>query len=332
MDADVAEVEIAEADEDQVREMRRILRQIHTHLTEASLAQGAAREGVGLVDVIHHPTNGLPSLNYVTPRRNTAWISGKDIESGLDDLRGRQRPARIEYIEGLFPPLFAKTLDELGLEVVSEQAMMVFQQGVHTLRLGGGRPDGVAFDEARDHHAAALWWYIWRNAHYDVITSTAEPAFIGGDLAHIARGAQINILMYRYGFPVGAAQVSVLTANHSAQISALAVMKQWRTPEFVRALQAYTVKAALDAGASLVFITGVAEHERPLLREVGLADCGSVVCYGEKLNGAHAHKPAPTPVAMVTATAAISAPPAKDSDAHGPLDQPVHPPAERPGA
>lgn len=311
-DASVGENGVDEnaAVDDNIRETRRILRQIQTHLTQSSINRGAAREVVGLVDVIYHPDNKLPTLNYVTPRRSTAWISGKDVEHGLVDLRGRQRPPRVEYIEGLFPPLFAKTLNELGLSVVDELPLMVFQKGTNTLE-GIAPSDGIIFDRVSNHHASALWWYVWRNAHYEVITNTADPICIGGDLRQIALGTQIDIIMYRYRFPVGAVRVTVDKENASAQIVALAVMKEWRTPELVRGLQTQAIKTALEQGCSLIFAAGVTEDDRPLFRETGLVDCGSVVCYAEReISPAHNRNGAANP---------------KDTEAHVKVEQPVYP-------
>lgn len=295
--------------DENIKETRRILRQIQTHLTQSSLNRGAVRQPVGLVDVIYHPDIKLPTLNYVTPRRSTAWISGKDVEHGLDDLRGRERQPRVEYIEGLFPPLFAKTLNELGLYVVEELSLMVFQKDVNTLQVVQSS-DGIVYDTVNDHNASALWWYVWRNAHYEVITNTADPTFIGSDLHQIALGTQLDIIMYRYRFPVGAVRLTLLKDNETAQISALAVMKEWRTPELVRGLQVQAIKAALEQGAKLIFAAGVVEDERPLFRETGLVDCGSVVCYAEKVtHSAPNHNGAAN---------------LKDAESHVKVEQPVY--------
>ncbi len=71
----------------EVKESRVIMRQVQEHLLQAHLRLGSQEEALGFVDVIYHPTNPVGYLNYITPRRNTAWISGKYIENGLDRLR-----------------------------------------------------------------------------------------------------------------------------------------------------------------------------------------------------------------------------------------------------
>src|SRR5829696_21106 len=103
-------------DESAVKESRRILRLIQDHILQAHSLLGVEQESAGMVDVLHHPTNRNGDLNYVTPRRNTAWVSGGYVEKGLERLRQLGRTERVQYVEGLFPPLFAKTLRELGLE------------------------------------------------------------------------------------------------------------------------------------------------------------------------------------------------------------------------
>src|SRR5690606_21093433 len=109
-----------------VRESRQMLRQVHEHLLQAHTDLGAFRETISVVDVIHHPINPLPDFNYVTPRRNTAWVSGQYVKQGLDRLKQLGRTARVQYLEGLFPPLFAKTLLELGLSLERETPLMIY--------------------------------------------------------------------------------------------------------------------------------------------------------------------------------------------------------------
>ncbi len=64
------------------RESKHILRQIQDHLGEMHVKLGALRESVGMVDVFHHPSTNTPMLNYITPRKNTAWVSGSYLQQG----------------------------------------------------------------------------------------------------------------------------------------------------------------------------------------------------------------------------------------------------------
>jgi hypothetical protein len=114
---------------DYERDMRQTLRQIQDHLGRVHESLGAVRELVGMVTVYHHPTNALPHLNYVTPRQNTAWVSGPMIQQGIDHLSRLGRAPRVQYIEGLYPPQLGAALRKLGLEVEREVPVMVYKVG-----------------------------------------------------------------------------------------------------------------------------------------------------------------------------------------------------------
>jgi hypothetical protein len=274
-----------------VKEARRILRQAQIHLLQSRINMGAICESSGLVDVLHHPFNNLPHLNYVTPRKSTAWVSVKEVEQGLETLQKYDRPRRVEYIEGLFLPIFAKSLHEIGLTVEQETPLMVYQHEDGNAPLDmPAIPDGVMMEEVKDQEGSAVWWYIWRNAHYDVVTQTAEPIYVGQSMMQIALGWQVDILMYRYRFPVGAARITVLPENQSAHIAALALMREVRTPEMLKLLQFHAIQAAIKRGCSMVFTSGDTDHDRHLNRENGFIDYGSLVCYAEKTEAKSAHR------------------------------------------
>jgi hypothetical protein len=264
------------------RETKQILRQVQEHFFHAHLSLGAVRESVGMVEVLYHPTNPMGTLNYVTPRKNTAWVSRSMIEPGLEHLRKLSRTPRVQYVEGLFPPMFAKELRKLDLKVEREVPMMVYKPG----GINGNippevtlpeAPDGVSVQHATDQRSIELWWYVWRNAHYDVLTLGVEPLFVGRDMAALKSGQQIDILAYRHGFPVGVARVSI--HEQTGHILALALMKEARTPPMTRLLQAAAMKAALERNCALVFAPGETDDDRKLCREMGFVDFGSIVCY-----------------------------------------------------
>ncbi len=88
--------------DNEVKESRVVLRAVQEHLNYTHLSLGAVSEKVGLVDVLYHPDNPMPDLNYITPRRNTAWIPTQDIEKGLTRLGELNRKKRIYYVEVLY--------------------------------------------------------------------------------------------------------------------------------------------------------------------------------------------------------------------------------------
>ena len=110
-----------------IKESRRVLRRVQKHLSQSLIDMGANRENIGLVDVVYHPKNKLPHINYVSPRKNAAWIPGPGIKKGLERLRELERKPRVIYIEGLYPPLFAKSIRDLGLVIEQESTIMVYK-------------------------------------------------------------------------------------------------------------------------------------------------------------------------------------------------------------
>ncbi len=274
-------------DEGSVKESRQILRAIQDHLFQAHKAFGVEHETVGFVDVIHHPANRLPDLNYVTPRRNMAWVSGKHVQDGLDRLRSYDRDPRVEYIEGLFPPQFAKVLRDLGLQVESETPFMVYPvgglNGVVPRPLPKPRsPSGVKLELVKDQSGIEMWWYVWRNAYYDVLTLGVEPLAVGRDLAAHRLGQQVDILMTKHNLPVGVVRLSVQTATTSAHVVALALLREERTPQLTKLLLVAAMRAALAQGCTLIFAPGESEEDRALNRKLGFIDIGSMVSYATR--------------------------------------------------
>jgi hypothetical protein len=269
-------------DSEAIKASRRILRSIQNHLYHAHINLGGIEESVGLVDVLHHPTSTLASLNYATPRRNTAWVSADMIQQGIDHMRQINRTPRVQYIEGLFPPLFSKTLIELGLRAEWELPLMAYIStgfnGITPTPIQAPvLPEGIRIESVNDQRGIELWWYVWRNAFYDVMTLGVEPLFVGRDMAALKMGHQIDILAYRGGFPIGVGRVSI--HEKTAHILALALMKEERTPEMTRILQSAAMKAALDRNCTLIYAPGETEGDRRLCREMGFLDFGSIVRY-----------------------------------------------------
>lgn len=266
-------------DDAAIREARRVLRQVHTHMSEAHHHLGAQVEDLGLVEVLHHPSSTLPHLNYVSPRRNTAWIPSPEIEKGLKWLREHDRVARVYYVEGLFPPLFAKSLRELGLSVEREIAIMTYKVEEKPDRRSMTPPDGVYAREVNDQDGIALWWYVWRNARYDVVANGVEPVYVGKDMRELVLGNQADIILYQHTFPIGVARLTL--NNETANITALAVMKEARKPENVQLLYETALDTAISRGCKLIFTSGESEEERRLCRKLGFVDAGSIVCYAD---------------------------------------------------
>lgn len=261
-----------------VKEARATMRRVQEHLRSAHLNLGAKDEGLGFVDVIYHETSPLPALNYVMPRRNTAHVPGSHIDDGLKLLRRKGRSGRVYFAEGLYPPLFVGTLRELGLVVEQETPIMVYKPE-NGVRLPLILPAEITLTRVNDRQGMGVWWYVWRNAFYDVTTSGVDPIALGQDMRSLAGGSQIDLVMYRYGFPAGAVRLTV--HDKAACIAGRALMKEFSSPELTRLLQVAALRAALDSGCDMIFAAGETDTERQLCRETGFVDSGSMVGYVE---------------------------------------------------
>lgn len=269
-----------------IKAVRQILRRVQSHLIQSHLNLGAQSESVGFVDVLHHWTSTLPHLNYVTPRQKTAWIPAPEIEKGLDKLREYGRTPRVYYIEGLFPPLFAKSLHDLNLTIEREIPIMTYTVGEKKPRTTS-LPDGTRIERVSDQEGIAQWWYVWRNARFDVITGGVEPLYVGRDMRELTIGNQADLILYRFGFPVGVARLTI--NNQTANLTALSIMKEARTEENIRLLRQTALDIAVERGCDLIFTSGETEADRRLCRQMGFVDSGSVVCYAQTSQQEDAH-------------------------------------------
>jgi hypothetical protein len=263
---------------DNAKDARTVMRRVQEHLRNAHLNLGAEEETVGFVEVVHHTHTPLPTLNYVMPRRNTAHVPASHVEDALRRLQSYGRLARACFADGLYPPMFVGALRDLGLSVEFEMPIMVYRPENGALRQPTLPPE-ISLVRVSDHQSLGIWWYAWRNAYYDVITTGIEPLTIGRDMRLLTLGHQLDLIMYRYGFPVGVARITL--HEKSAHLAARAILRDVHTPELARLLTSAAVKAALSAGCDLIFTDGYTDTERQQCRDMGFTDSGSVVCYAE---------------------------------------------------
>ena len=262
---------------DEQRESRTVLRRIESHLRQSHLEMGAEEESISFVDVIHHPTSSLPALNYVTPRKNTAWVSANHIQQGINTLREKERDIRVRFAEGLYPPVFVKALRELDMTIEDETPIMIYRKTDKPHKLANS-PADISFAEATSPQELSIWWYVWRNAYYDVAVSSIEPLLIGHDIQEVYLGRQTNIIMYRHGYPMG---VMKLTFHEgSAHLVAHAMLKEMRESlSWDTLIREVALDIALNKGSDLIFVTGKTEEERKLYRSIGFVDTSSIVSY-----------------------------------------------------
>lgn len=263
----------------EIKEARTTLRRVQAHLHQTHLNLGAEEQAVGFVDVIHHASSTLPNLNYVTPRRNTAWVSGKHVADGIEVLRDMDRTARVRFVDGLYPPIFVRELRGLGLAAEAEFPIIIYNIDPEKRPLATP-PAEITVTPARDQHSMSLWWYLWNNAYYDVVTSGIDPLLVGRELREVHTNHQLNLVLYRNRFPVGAALLTV--HENSAHFVAQAVMSEQRDSSIEALLTTAALRAAADAGCDLVFMVGLTEDFRQQQRERGFVDSGSIVVYAEE--------------------------------------------------
>lgn len=264
---------------DEQRESRTVLRRIESHLRQSHLEMGAEEESISFVDVIHHPASSLPALNYVTPRKNTAWVSANHIQQGINTLREKERDIRVRFAEGLYPPVFVKALRELDMCIEDETPIMIYRKTDKPRKLAN-LPAEISFVEATSPQELSIWWYVWRNAYYDVAVSSIEPLLIGHDIQEVYLGRQTNIIMYRHGYPMG---VMKLTFHEgSAHLVAHAMLKEMReNASWDKLIREIALDVALNKDSDLVFVTSKTEDERKLYRSIGFVDASSIVSYIE---------------------------------------------------
>jgi hypothetical protein len=233
---------------------------------------------MGFVDVIYHVSSPLPQLNYVTPRRNTAWVSANYLSEGLKALGEKGRNARVRFAEGLYPPIFIRTLTDLGLVIERETPIMAYRPN-NPPETHLNLPAEVTYIQAEDHISMSIWWYVWKNAWYEVLVSGVEPLLIARDLSNIHFKEQINIILYRNRYPIGVSRITL--HEGSAHLMAQAILREMRTPEMERTLRQLSLHAALRMGCDLVFASGDTAQERTYYRDLGFVDAGSMVTYAE---------------------------------------------------
>lgn len=267
-------------DDSAVKENRQILRRVQDHLFQAHIALGVTHESVGFVDVIYHHANTIPDLNYVTPRRNTAWVSGKFVQQGLERLRALSRTPRVQYIEGLYPPQFAKALSDLGLEPERQTSIMAYALDDPNRKLPRtSAPAGIRIETPADRRGDKLWSSLWGDPSFDVQTLGVEPLEVSGGASE---GESLDVLMRRDDAPIGIARVSIQPASLSAHIVALALLHAERTQRLTKLLLTSAMRAAIKQGSTLIFAPGETEDDRDLARKLGFSEVGATVSYAAR--------------------------------------------------
>lgn len=259
--------EAEQAERARYKGVRVLLRRIVEHVRLVHLAQGVQESQHGFTVCVTHEQ---ALLNYVTPRKNTAWLPDAHLVQGIQALRAAGKPARVWYADGLFPPSFARTLRQEGLTHAQELPLMVYQgEQAPSLEL----PDESILRSLPEAEASALWARIVAEAEaWQVHQDALAPSQAGLSLNR-------EWLAERHGVPIAALRLT--TVADSAHMVAWA----WRQGEDESLLLISLACAALNvlwtSGCRMAFVVGGTAVARAAWRRAGWQDAGSIVVYSE---------------------------------------------------
>jgi hypothetical protein len=263
---------------EELKESRVLMRRVDDHLRLAHRMVGAVEETTGAIDVIYHENSRLPQLNYVTPRRNTAWVSGKYVMQGLELLRQKDRTIHVRFAEGLYPSIFVKSLTEIGLVAHHETPIMAYQAQQPAIE-SPQLPDGVSCVQTAGHDSMAVWWYVWRSGWYDTLINSLEPLLIEREVTNLNADNQLNIILYRNQYPIGISRLTVHAGG--AHLMAQAFLREVRTPALEQLLRQVSVEFALKSGCDLIFACSDSARQRSDYHEMGFTDASRIIIYAQ---------------------------------------------------
>lgn len=261
-----------------IKDARTTLRRIQEHIRTAHLKLGAQTESAGFAEIVYHPDYRLGTVNYVMPRRNTAFISASHVANALNLLREKGRTTRVFFADGLYLPVFETSLQNLSLQADARMPVLIARSDykLSTPAL----PASMRAVKLPVNQGMAVWWYAWRNTRYNIVTTGFEPLMITRDARAIDTLNYVDLILYDHYFPVGVVRLSCI--DKTAHILALALLTTARTDTVTSHLRRAAVDAAFDTGCDLVFTAGTGEQDRQILRDEGYTQAGSMVTYAEE--------------------------------------------------
>ncbi|MCS6834919.1 MAG: hypothetical protein NZ750_02745 [Anaerolineae bacterium] len=251
---------------------RRLLRRISDHIHQAHLAQGAQETIQGLAMVVTTEASVDERLNYVMPRRGTAWLPENHLIDAIAQLRQQQRTPVVWYADGLFPPSFGQTMLRQGLQSQQEWPLMIYQGppvlpavlDVEQMRPLPAEQAERAWQEAQQN---ATLWQVWHNPLQPL---GLNASFSVWDVA-AWRGERMVMLMrasrHERSLHLMARAIHVSAQDqHDALLSACA-----------QSLLSALYDPAQTSAADLAFVIAPSAAERKLWRELGFIDGGSLI-------------------------------------------------------
>jgi hypothetical protein len=257
-------------DSEAIKHARTCLRRAEAHDLQTALDAGATHETVNMVEVIHHPTNALPNLNYLTPRQNVAWVMGSAVLEGMARLEVLGRGGRMTYYEGLLPTIFRQTLAGIGLQSISESQVYACTTPVHTI------PSDIEI--ATTYDDVAKWWA----SRYTLLTGNQDRTLeMPAQLWERVNADQLCCLsLYAGSVPLGAMCLRWHTALGSAKVVEFYVGDHAADVDYV--LMAGAQAAAARRGCDLLYVAG-ALHHPTMLGDLSFISVGRLLTYSRMI-------------------------------------------------
>jgi len=265
----------------EIRSRKEKLRQVEDHLRYAHDDLGVERDAVGFVEVVHHPSYILPSLNYVTPRRKTAMVPGKHVEEGITALVDYRRKTRVLYIEELFPPFFGDSLQQMGLYLNARIPLWVINLTASDVKVK--LPKRMSVNTVMNQQGLAIWSLVWRNASYRVFGTSLEPLQIGK--LHPTNDHVLDIILYLNHNPMAVSRLTL--QDNTAHLMARAVVQTTQPLRLQQWLLEVTAQHAIEHGAELLFIADKTIQYLQPVTDLPLTQEGSMLCYTDEPNNNH---------------------------------------------
>ena len=225
-----------------------------------------------MVDVVAHPTNPRPELNYVLPRRSTAWVPTNTIEQGLVRLRALDRTPRFHYVEGLFPPQFGETLKKIHLQAAQSLPVLAFKLG-GLVGTTAARPLAPTRADLRIRRVSAE-----RGARLWANVGSGWKMLLAGLMADDSQPAQLTIDLAAYveRIPAGVLRVEIQPQAGTARLVGLA-LADGADDALVRILLGAGVRVSLRHGGRVAFALPDTPALAASLESLGFIELGRLV-------------------------------------------------------
>ena len=256
-------------DSEAIKHARTCLRRAEAHDLQTALDAGVTHETLNVVEVVHHLSNALPNLNYLTPRQNVAWVMGSAVLEGMDRLESLGRVGRMIYYEGLLPTIFRQTLAGIGLQSISESQVYACTKLVQTL------PSDIEIATTRE--SVAKWWA----ARYTLLTGNQDSTLEMPPLLweRVNANQLCCLSLYAGSVPLGAVCLRWHPTLGSAKVVEFYVDNHAADVDYV--LMAGTQAAAARCGCDLLYVAG-ALHNPTMLGDLAFVTVGRMLTYARR--------------------------------------------------